>query len=137
MPRYADVAVQLPVPGTYCYAVPERLEGRPLVGHRVLVSFGNRGVTGVVVGESDSAPEGVSKIRELSALLDKEPMIVEPVLTLCRWMAGYYESFPGEALRAALPPGTSITYNPTISSVIIDFDFTTRRMPRSRTRSPM
>jgi primosomal protein N' (replication factor Y) len=109
MPRYADVAVQLPVPGTYCYAVPERLEGRDLVGHRVLVNFGNRGVTGVVIAVSDEAPAGVSKIRELSALLDKEPMIVPPVLRLCRWMAGYYEAFPGEAFRAALPPGTSIT----------------------------
>ncbi len=109
MPRYADVAVQLPVTGTYCYAIPDRLEGRDLVGHRVLVSFGNRGVTGVVIGVSDVAPGGVSKIRELSALLDKEPMIVAPVLRLCRWMAGYYEAFPGEAFRAALPPGTSIT----------------------------
>ena len=111
MPRYADVAVQLPVPGTYCYRVPERLEGRELVGYRVLVPFGNRGVTGVVVGLSDEAPEGVVRIRELNALLDSQSMILEPVLKLCRWIAGYYESPPGEALRAALPPGTAITAN--------------------------
>lgn len=109
MPRYADVAVQLPVPGTYSYTIPERLAERTLIGARVLVPFGNRGVTGVVVGELDAPPAGVTRIRELYALLDPEPMIVPPVLELCRWIAGYYESAPGEALRAALPPGTSIT----------------------------
>lgn len=109
MPSYADVAVQLPVLGTYSYRVPERLEGRDLVGYRVLVPFGNRGVTGVVVGLSDQAPEGVAKFRELYALLDAQSMILEPVLDLCRWIAGYYECPPGEALRAALPPGTAIT----------------------------
>ncbi len=109
MPRFADVAVQLPVSGTYSYRVPERLMDRSRVGARVLVPFGNRGVTGVVVGELSEPPVGIARIRELDALLDPEPMIVPPVLELCRWIAGYYESPPGEALRAALPPGTSIT----------------------------
>ncbi len=109
MPAYADVAVQLPLAGTYCYAVPERLADRSLVGYRVLVPFGNRGVTGVVVGQSDQPPEGVARIRELSALLDSQRMIGDSVLVLCRWIAAYYEAWPGEALRAALPPGTAIT----------------------------
>ncbi len=109
MPRFADVAVQLPVPGTYSYAVPERLADRKLIGARVLVPFGNRGVTGVVVGEMDAPPSGVTRIKELYALLDPQPMIVPAVLELCQWIAAYYESPPGEALRAALPPGTSIT----------------------------
>ena len=115
MPRYADVAVQLPVPGTYSYKVPERLADRLLIGARVLVPFGNRGVTGVVVGELDAPPAGVTRMRELYALLDPQPMVVPPVLELCRWIAGYYESPPGEALRAALPPGTSITADQQVS----------------------
>ncbi len=109
MPRFADVAVQLPLRETYCYEIPERLEGRELIGARVLVPFGNRGVTGVVVGELAEAPEGVSRIRELYAMLDEQAMVVPPVLGLCQWIANYYEAPPGEALRAALPPGTSIT----------------------------
>ncbi|MCP4446320.1 MAG: primosomal protein N' [Myxococcales bacterium] len=109
MPRFADVAVQLPVSGTYSYRIPERLADRDIVGARVLVPFGNRGVTGVVVAQVAQPPDGVDRIRDLYALLDPEPMIVSPVLELCRWIAGYYECPPGESLRAALPPGTSIT----------------------------
>lgn len=109
MSSYAEVAVQLPVPGLYHYLVPERLAGKELVGHRTLVPFGNRGVTGVIVALSDTAPEGISRIRELYALLDSQAMIIPPVLDLCLWVAKYYEAAPGEALRAALPPGTAIT----------------------------
>ncbi len=109
MTRFVDVAVQLPLPTSYCYRVPERLGQRELVGHRVLVPFGNRGVTGVVVRETESAPEGVARVRELYALLDRERMIISPVLELCRWISQYYEAAPGETLRAALPPGTAIS----------------------------
>lgn len=114
MARYVDVAVQLPLPSTYCYQVPERLLDRALIGHRVLVPFGNRGVTGVVTGESDAPPAGVTRIRELYALLDPERMVIEPVLELCQWISQYYEAAPGEALRAALPPGTAINADQTL-----------------------
>lgn len=109
MTRFVEVAVQLPVPGTYSYTVPERLSGRDLVGYRVLVPFGNRGVTGVVVAHIEQPPASVGRLRELSALLDTEAMILPDVLKLCLWIAQYYEASPGEALRAALPPGTAVT----------------------------
>ena len=54
-----EVAVQLPVAGTYSYAVPLALRGRSLLGHRVLVPFGARAVTGVVISEP-SPPSGAS-----------------------------------------------------------------------------
>ncbi len=109
MTRYAEVAVQLPLLGLYHYLIPPRLLERDLIGHRVLVPFGNRGVTGVVVRESDTPPEGVVKIRELYALLDSTPLLIPPVLKLCQWISQYYQAPPGETLRAALPPGTAIT----------------------------
>src|SRR5258705_8839413 len=47
--RIAEVAVTLPVPGRYHYVVPSALADRARVGARVLVRFGSKKVTGVVV----------------------------------------------------------------------------------------
>jgi primosomal protein N' (replication factor Y) len=105
-PRYAEVAVQLPVHGTFCYQVPPRLADRDLRGARVLVPFGNRGVAGVVVAVSDHPPPGVDKVRPIDALLADEAPVPAELLELCLWVASYYEAPPGEVLRAALPVGT-------------------------------
>ena len=51
MSRFVEVAVQLPVHGTFHYAVPAFAAAQALVGRRVLVPFGARGVTGLVVAE--------------------------------------------------------------------------------------
>ena len=49
VPRYTEVAVTLPVAGRFHYRVPAHLAARTQVGARVLVRFGPRKVTGVIV----------------------------------------------------------------------------------------
>ena len=44
-----EVAVALPVAGTFSYSVPDELRERIGVGSRVVVPFGSRKVSGVVV----------------------------------------------------------------------------------------
>jgi len=105
--RYAEVAVTLPVPGRYHYVVPPHLAGRALVGSRVLVRFGPRKVTGVVVRTDTPPPEGVSPVP-LSELLDSEPSLSAELVELCLWIADYYEAPPGEVIRAALPAGSGV-----------------------------
>jgi primosomal protein N' (replication factor Y) (superfamily II helicase) len=102
-----EVAVQLPVRGTFHYSVPSATEGVRLVGRRVLVPFGSRGVTGLVVAESEAAPDAV-EVRDVEALLDAEPALSAELIDLCRWMASYYEAPLGEVVRAALPAGTRV-----------------------------
>ena len=105
---YAEVAVQAPVFGLFHYAVPERLGGHSLVGSRVLVPFGRRGLTGVVVAMSDTLPQEVEKVQELGELLDEARVVSDELLELCRWIAEYYEAPLGEVLRTALPAGTGV-----------------------------
>ncbi len=107
MIEYAEVAVTLPVPGRYHYRVPEHLAGRAQVGARVLVRFGPRKVTGVVVRSNTSPPDGITPI-DLSEVLDDEPALTPDLVELCLWVAEYYEAPPGEVMRAALPAGSGI-----------------------------
>ncbi len=104
---FAEVAVGLPVPGTFHYRVPDALSDAVRVGVRVLVPFGRRGVTGVVLERSQSAPVEVDA-RSITRVLDELPVIEPAVVELCRFVARYYEAPPGEALRLATPSGTQV-----------------------------
>ena len=101
-----EVAVGLPVRGTYSYALPPALEEAARVGTRVLVPFGpSGGVTGVIVGTGPAHAD--DKLRQVRELLDDVPALDPSLVELCLWIADYYEAPPGEVLRAALPPGTA------------------------------
>jgi primosomal protein N' (replication factor Y) len=103
----AEVIVTLPVQGRYHYVVPPHLAGRARVGSRVLVRFGTRKVTGVVVEGTARPPDGI-ELAELSEVLDDEPSLPPDLLELCLWVADYYEAPAGEALKAALPAGSGV-----------------------------
>jgi primosomal protein N' (replication factor Y) (superfamily II helicase) len=105
--RYAEVAVTLPVSGRFHYVVPDDLAARALVGARVLVRFGPRKVTGVVVRTDTPPPPGVTPVA-LSEVLDEVPSLSAELVELCSWIADYYEAPPGEVIRAALPAGSGV-----------------------------
>lgn len=109
MARYAEIAVQLPVYGTFHYQVPDRLDGRELVGVRALVPFGNQRVAGVIIATSDSAPVGIARILPIATLLDSAPLISRELIGLCLWIAEYYEAPLGEVIRTALPAGLQVS----------------------------
>ncbi len=100
--------MQTPAPGRYHYRVPAELAARAQLGARVLVVFGNRKVTGMIVRvDAGAPPEGVDPVA-LSEVLDDEPALSPQLVELVLWMAEYYEAPPGEVLRAALPVGTTV-----------------------------
>ncbi|HSN29787.1 MAG TPA: primosomal protein N' [Kofleriaceae bacterium] len=111
----AEVIVTLPVPGRYHYVVPPHMAGRARVGARVLVPFGTRKVTGVVVQGTSAPPEG-RELAALSEVLDAdEPALPNELLDLCLWVAEYYEAPAGEALKAALPAGSGVAARNVVS----------------------
>lgn len=85
----------------FTYALPETLRHRVRPGSRVLVPFGPRRLTGVVVNCHDQAPAMAT--REASRLVDAEPVLDAELLALGRWIAGYYCAPLGEVLRGMLP----------------------------------
>jgi primosomal protein N' (replication factor Y) len=104
--NYVEVAVPLPVTGTFTYSVPEDLADRVAVGTRVLVPFGRRKVTGFVVEEVDSP--SVEGLKDVIEALDVSPVVDRSMIELTRWIADYYLASWGEVLRATLPPGINM-----------------------------
>ncbi|MEX0837269.1 MAG: primosomal protein N' [Gemmatimonadota bacterium] len=88
----------LPIHRTFTYGVDGVL---PPVGTRVLVPFRRTERIGWVVGPGEDGP--IKGLRKVLSVLDREPTVTPDVLELCRWMADYYVSPLGIALRAALP----------------------------------
>ncbi len=101
---YADIAVELPVDGTFTYAVPQELVASALRGARVLVPFGKRIVTGYVLAlnASPSAPI-VAKIRHIIDVLDHGQVFDENRLKFYKWLSAYYFAPLGEALSLGSP----------------------------------
>jgi primosomal protein N' (replication factor Y) len=102
--RLVEVAVALPIVGTFHYLAPPPLDARLAPGHRVLVPFGRRRVTAYVVGFPQAA--GVRAVKPVLALLDDDaPLVPASLLDLLRWVADYYLAPLGEVFRTALPGG--------------------------------
>lgn len=59
----------------------------------------------VVSGSRSLSPEdpSASRLRPLLEVLDRDPVIPEALLSLCHWVADYYQQPLGEVLAAAVP----------------------------------
>jgi len=97
------VALPLPLPTDYTYGVPEPLRGLVAVGMRVVVPVRERELIGIVTAIDAERPS--MRLRDALALPDTEPLLDPCHLELARWLAAYYGTPLGLALRAALPAG--------------------------------
>jgi primosomal protein N' (replication factor Y) len=98
--KLIDVAVMAAIRDPLTYRVPEGMDVRP--GHRVMVPLGNRQVKGIALEPRTRLAPGVN-VREISRLLDAEPLLSPELLTLGLWIAEYYLAPVGEVFRAMLP----------------------------------
>ncbi|HLT47466.1 MAG TPA: DEAD/DEAH box helicase family protein, partial [Rubricoccaceae bacterium] len=105
MAALAHVVPLTPVEGFYSYRVPPALDAEAVPGARVVVPFGRRQLTGVVVARAEGDADA---LRPLLDVLDDRPALPADLLALTRWMADYYCCAWGEVLRAALPSGTEV-----------------------------
>ena len=101
MPRYCDVSLPVPLDAFFTYTLPATLEERARPGCRVIVPFGVRKLTGVVLECHDRKPS--MEARLVLRLVDEEPALSPELLGLGRWIAEYYCAPLGETLRGMLP----------------------------------
>src|SRR5215813_7297490 len=103
---FCDLSLPVPLDQAFTYALPETLRHRVQPGCRLLVPFGPRKTTGVVLACHDDKPPVA--VREALRLLDAEPVLDVDLLALGRWIAGYYCAPLGEVLRSMLPLAAEI-----------------------------
>jgi primosomal protein N' (replication factor Y) len=107
--RYVEVAIGLPIHRLFHYGVPDSLRSEVAIGKRVLIPFGSRQLTGYVVGFLMLSK--TKSLREISGIIDQEPVFTSQMLELTKWMSEYYLVSWGEALEAALPGGLKARKN--------------------------
>src|SRR5579864_1137496 len=98
---YCDVSLPVPLDQSFTYRLPETLRHRVQLGCRVLVPFGVRKLTGVVVKLHDQPPDG--PLKEVLRLVDEEPVLDAELLALGSWISQYYCAPLGEVLRSMTP----------------------------------
>ena len=117
---YCEVSLPVPLDRPFTYRLPETLRHRVQPGCRLLVPFGSRKLTGIVLRCHDQPAEGVT--REAFRLVDEEPVFSEEMLALGRWIAGYYCAPLGEVLREfdQRPPGEIVRETLTVADKIAE-----------------
>ena len=113
-PRYCEVALPVPLRSAFTYAVPASFDGEPLAGRRVVVPFGRRAMTGVILAESDCAPDLArlkTPVKEIAALMDPLPALPPKLIELGHWISRYYLAPVGETFRAMLPPEIELRHD--------------------------
>lgn len=104
--RYADIALPVPIDHTFTYIIPPELAPSALPGVRVLVPFGKKQLSGVIIRLIDSTT--VRNLKQIKDVLDSHPTLSSEMLLLSEWIAEYYLSPIGEVVKAALAPGLTI-----------------------------
>ena len=112
-PRFAEVALPLPLRQTFTYSLPLALGETARTGARLLVPFGSRQLTGYVVALHKTLSEEIEiepeSVKDALELIDEEPLITDEILRLTQWTADYYSASWGEVLKASLPAGVNAT----------------------------
>ncbi|MCX7677645.1 MAG: primosomal protein N' [Spirochaetes bacterium] len=100
---FAEVYVNVPLEHSFTYRIPKNMPVKQFC--RVEVNFNNRTMMGFVIGIHKNKPENVeeTKIKEISKLIDNEPIFDERLYQLAMSISHDYLCSPGEAFAMMLP----------------------------------
>lgn len=122
MEKFVDVILPLPLHGCFTYSLPAEMEADARIGSRVVVSFGRKKYYTAIVRNIHQAAPTDYEVKEVTAVLDSEPILLPRQFQFWEWLADYYLCTPGDVYKAALPSGlkleseTIVVYNPEFES---------------------
>jgi primosomal protein N' len=106
---FVEVIIPLALPKNYTWAVPEQWQAGIQPGVRVEVIFGrNKRYAGIVKKILIEKPEAFQP-KDISNVLDTEPLIHPHQLALWEWMSQYYMCSEGEVMQAAIPANLKLS----------------------------
>ena len=108
---FLDIVLNVPVNQAFTYSyIPlenQKPENIPQIGKRAEVRFGNKKMTGFITKIYDSFPSHCAvppeKIKQVSKIVDSEPLITQELLETAIWVSKYYLCTIGEAVNSILP----------------------------------
>ncbi len=106
--RFVDVVLPLPLRRSFSYRLPDEMTD-PEPGARVRVPFGSTRETGFVLSTHSRAQldpalrKAPGRVKAVVELLDERSWLDPSLLSLARWMEGYYGASLGEVLRTMVP----------------------------------
>src|SRR3990172_4880152 len=130
---YAELVFPLPFRNTFTYSVPKSLEPLAKAGVRAVAPFGKRVLTGFIVVTSSST-EVKEKIKPVDDILDSKPIFTEKSLEFYKWLADYYISSLGEALKLAVPYGLDIESK---RKIVSDTNFASRLLEKEKDKNSL
>lgn len=98
-----DIALPVPLDRTFTYILPAELAYSAAAGSRVLVPFGKKKLSGIIVGFPKTST--LTSLKRVIDVLDARPAFSGEMLHLTRWISEYYLAPWGEVLKAATPQG--------------------------------
>ncbi len=99
---YVEVVFNLPIYHAFTYHIPETFSYIS-PGYRVLVPFGKRTLTGIVVNVLEKT--SYSSVKPILDVLDDKPLVRPDTMALARWISAYYMAPLGQTLQLAIPKG--------------------------------
>ncbi|OYQ65822.1 primosomal protein N' [Aerococcus sp. 1KP-2016] len=109
-----EVIVDVPTMQTdrpYDYSIPEDLKDLIQPGMRVQVPFGSRNVLGYVISDPKAATDFEGELKDITALLDDEPVLSPEMLALGKQIAAENFCFLVEAYHTMLPNLLKVDYD--------------------------
>ena len=103
---YVQVAVSLPIKGTFTYTVSGDNRAMVTVGKRVLVPFSGRKVTGYILRLIQ--PEERKGLKNIITVIDPYPLFPETMVAFFEWLSRYYRYPIGLVIKTALPAGLNV-----------------------------
>ena len=103
---YVNIALNVPIDKTFTYKVPDYFADEIEVGKRVLVSFGKKSLTGLILSTSDSTD--LPYVKNIKTILDEDRIISDKLIEFCKWVADYYIAPIGEVIFSAIPRNINI-----------------------------
>ncbi|WP_373975734.1 primosomal protein N' [Chitinibacter sp. SCUT-21] len=98
--QFVMVALDVPLNRLFGYQVGEF---DPQVGQRVIVPFGPRQLSSIVIERRNDAGDFSGKTRAILAVRDDLPALSASTIALCQFVADYYHHPLGAVLSTALP----------------------------------
>lgn len=102
--KYAQVIVPIPRDEPFTYHIPSEFRNQVLPGVQVVVPFGKRYVSGIVLSLTDNVThKEKDNIKPIYDVVSSTPYVTRELMRVMEWVTGYYICFLGEAYRLIHP----------------------------------